>query len=262
MPVTPDAREGMLAVDGEGGFTRVVDGLAVPFEVPATQAGELAALLGLRDTVVTLLDLEAAERADTPAMRALRGELTARYEAYLGEFGALGRYTLRPTGRVDAAGEPRHARVYPRHGGFRTDPYASAVYALESGYDPAATDDSGGPGASLVRADIFSRRVIAPRAPRTRAESPADALAICLDEHAHVDLDRIAALLERRPRHRPGPAGRPGVHRPRHQLPRPGRGVPLGQRARQARRRPGRPRRPTRPWASTSPRWRRSSRST
>ena len=128
-------------------------------------------------------------------MRALRGELTARYEAYLGEFGPLGRYTLRPTGRVDAAGEPRHARVYPRHGGFRTDPYASAVYALESGYDPAATETSGGPGASLVRADIFSRRVIAPRAPRTRAESPADALAICLDEHAHVDLDRIAALL-------------------------------------------------------------------
>lgn len=192
VPVTPDPREGLLA-EAEDCFTRIVGGTPVAFEVPATQAGELRALLGLRDTVVTLLDSEAAQRSDTPAMRALRRELTTRYEAYLAEFGPLGRYTLRPTGRVDTeTGEPRHARVYPRHGGFRADPYASAVYALESGNEPTASDAHG----TLVRADIFTRRVIAPRAPRTRAESPSDALAICLDEHAHVDLEVIASLLE------------------------------------------------------------------
>jgi SAM-dependent methyltransferase len=42
-PVTPDPREGMLAADGEGGFTRVVAGTPTPFEVPATQAAELVA---------------------------------------------------------------------------------------------------------------------------------------------------------------------------------------------------------------------------
>ncbi|MDL5160417.1 SNF2-related protein [Actinomycetospora termitidis] len=194
-PVALDAREGLLAVDPDGGFTRIEAGRPVRHEVPRSQARELAALLGLRDTVVALLDLEARERVETPRMRELRAELGARHDGYLARFGPITRATVRRTGRVDpATGEPRTARTTPRQGGFRTDPYAPAVYALEHP-DPTTGPDEQHGARPVVRADIFRGRVIAPRAPRRSADSPGDALAICLDAHARVDLAVIAGLL-------------------------------------------------------------------
>jgi N12 class adenine-specific DNA methylase len=60
------------------------------------------------------------------------------------------------------------------------------VYALEE-FDPA--------GQRAAKADIFSRRVIAPRAPRLGADTPADALAISLDTCGQARLSEIARLL-------------------------------------------------------------------
>ncbi|MDA8281998.1 MAG: helicase [Actinomycetota bacterium] len=178
--------EGFIEAAGEG-FTEVRDGAAVPLAVPKTQSAELRALLGLRDAVVGLLEAEAATRDDTTEIGRLRADLNQRYEAYIAAYGPLNRCSWRRTGRVDPdTGAERLGRVRPRRGGFRTDPFAPVVDALEI-YD--AEDNR------ATKAAIFHRRVVAPPPARLGAESPADALAICLDDYGEVRLSEIARLL-------------------------------------------------------------------
>ena len=178
--------EGFIEAAGEG-FTEVRDGAAAPLAVPKSQSGELRALLGLRDGVVGLLEAEATTRDDTAEIDRLRMELNRRYDAYLAAFGPLNRCSWRRTGRVDlSSGAERLARIRPRRGGFRTDPFAAVVDALEI-YDP---EDN-----RAAKAAIFHRRVVAPAPARLGAESPADALAICLDDWGEARLGEIARLL-------------------------------------------------------------------
>ncbi|MFG1892121.1 helicase-related protein [Micromonospora sp. NPDC049051] len=192
-----DRAEGHIEALDAGTFTTVADGQVVPHEVPATQADELRALLGLRDTVTALLSAEAATLDDgdehggpaaegTPA--ALRAQLNDRYDAYVATYGPLNRYTRRPTGRTDPeTGEPKMARINPPMGKFRqTDPHAATVFALEHFDDPTQR---------ATKADIFTRRVILPRAPQLGADTPQDALAICVDTHGEVRLPEVARLL-------------------------------------------------------------------
>jgi hypothetical protein len=187
-PTAPAAaREGHLAATSDGRFTVVVDGQLEPHQVPASQAPELRALLGLRDTVVALLAAEAATAEDTAELDELRHRLGTRYDGYVTRYGPLNRVTVRRTGRVDPdTGEERTARIRPPQGRFRDDPHSPAVYALEH-YDAAT--------GTATRADLFRERVILPRAPRLGADSPADAVAICLDTHGEVRLPEIARLL-------------------------------------------------------------------
>ncbi len=145
------------------------------------------ALLGLRDAVVAVLEAEAGCADDSPELDGLRATLNRRYDAYATTHGPLNRFSWRRTGRIDSVtGEPTMARIRPRHGGFRTDPYAAAVYALEH-FDPVTQQ--------ATKADVFRHRVVAPRAPRLGADTPDDALAICLDTHGEVRLAEVARLL-------------------------------------------------------------------
>jgi N12 class adenine-specific DNA methylase len=178
-------RNGHLLVAGEE-FAQVHHGAAEPHPVPKSQGGELRALLGLRDTVVELLEAEAASAETTPRIEQLRDRLGARYDRYLAQYGPLNRFSWRRTGRVNDAGEQIRARVFPPQGGFRSDPASPLVYALEN-FDSAT--------GRATKADIFTQRVVAPRAPRLGADTPADALAICMDVRGRVDLDEIARLL-------------------------------------------------------------------
>ena len=179
--------DGYLRAGPDGTFTQVTGGLAVPHPVPASQAAELRALLGLRDTVRALLDAEAASPEDTSQISELRADLGRRYDSYLHAFGPINRFSQRRTGRTGPqTGEEKLAQIRPSQGGFRDDPFAPLVYALEE-FDPA--------GQRAAKADIFSRRVIAPRAPRLGADTPADALAISLDTCGEARLAEIARLL-------------------------------------------------------------------
>jgi N12 class adenine-specific DNA methylase/SAM-dependent methyltransferase len=180
--------DGYLRARADGTFTRVVYGTEQPHLVPASQAAELRQLLALRDSARAMLAAEAASAEDTPEIDQLRAELGRRYDTYLASYGPLNRFSLRRTGRTDpATGEPVMARVRPPQGGFaKEDPFAPLVYALEE-FDPA--------GQRAAKAAIFRERVIAPRAPRLGADTPADALAICLDTAGEVRLDQIARLL-------------------------------------------------------------------
>src|SRR6266851_2762977 len=179
--------DGYLQARDDGTFTEVADGAARPYEVPRSQAAELRALLGLRDTAVRLLEIEASAPEETPDTERLRAELGRRYDSYARTYGPLNRFSVRRTGRTDAVtGQEKTARVRPPQGGFRGDPYAPLVYALED-FDPA--------GQRAAKAAIFTHRVVAPRAPRLGADIAADALAICLDTCGEPRLDEIARLL-------------------------------------------------------------------
>jgi N12 class adenine-specific DNA methylase/SAM-dependent methyltransferase len=179
--------DGYLRAHSDGTFTRVERGTEVSHEVPRSQAGELRDLLGLRDAARALLAAEAASRDDTPELAALRAELNRRYDAYLRGYGPVNRYTVRRTGRVDpVTGEPVMARIQPVRGGFRDDPYTPLVHALEE-FEPV--------GQRAAKAAIFRERVLAPRTPRLGADTPGDALAICLDTRGDASLAEIARLL-------------------------------------------------------------------
>ena len=102
-------------------------------------------------------------------------------------YGPVNRFSWRRTGRTDPdTGEEKLARIRPPQGGFRSDPFAPLVQALEE-FDPVSQ--------TAAKAAIFTGRVVAPRNPRLGADNPADALAICLDVLGEVRLDAIARLL-------------------------------------------------------------------
>ena len=109
------------------------------------------------------------------------------FRSLLGRYGPINRVATRRTGRVDPdTGVERLARIRPPQGGFRSDPHAPAVYALEH-YDATL--------GAATKATIMQGRVIAPRAPRLGADTAADAVAICLDTCGEVRLDEVARLL-------------------------------------------------------------------
>lgn len=178
--------DGHLLVEGDG-FRQVIAGTTEPFTTPRSRQAELRALLGLRDTITELLTAEAETFDHRPEIEELRASLNQRYDAYVGRYGPINRFKWRRTGRTDPdTGEEVLARAPDRLGGFRSDPRAPLVLALEQ-FDAATGNAS--------KADVFSQRVVAPRAPARGAESAADALAICMDIHGHVDLDESADLL-------------------------------------------------------------------
>ena len=155
----------LIAV-GDGTFLAVDQGLLVPHPVPATQATELTALLGLRDTTMALLTAEPSHAEDTDQLAELRGRLNTQYDAYAQRWGPINRISTRRTGRVDeATGQERLARISPPQGRFRIDPHSPAVYALEE-FDATS--------GTARKAPIMSGRVVAPRVPRLGADSPAD----------------------------------------------------------------------------------------
>ncbi len=180
--------EGYLAygvVDGT--FTRIEAGAEVPHALPQSQARELRALLELRDTVVALLEGEADTNEDGPVLESIRQRLNTSYASYVAAYGPINRFTERATGFVDpATGERKRARIRPKQGGFRTDPFANAVYALEH-FDSATQ--------TATKAAIFRERVLVHRPQRLGADTPEDALAICVDKFGEVRLDEVARLL-------------------------------------------------------------------
>ena len=102
-------------------------------------------------------------------------------------YGPISRFSWRHTGRTDPeTGDEKLARIRPPQGGFRSDPFAPLVQALEE-FDPVSQ--------TAAKAAIFAGRVVAPRNPRLGADNPADALAICLDICGEVQLTGIARLL-------------------------------------------------------------------
>jgi N12 class adenine-specific DNA methylase len=185
----PQLQEGLFIDEGNGRFSQIRDGRPVRHEPAKTQIAELRALIGLRETVLALLDEEANHRDDTLQMAALRAQLNTRYDAYVAKFGAINRFQRSTGTRTDkdtGAVVETERRTYPRMGGFRDDPFFPYVAALEK-FD----DDTQRAG----KAEVFTQRVIAVPNPVQRAATADDALVVCWDRYNEVRLDVIAALL-------------------------------------------------------------------
>ena len=174
--------------------------------VPRTQAAELRELLQLRDGARALLDAEDATFDDTTELSAQRAQLRTDYEAYVHRYGPLNRFQQRGTGRFEPVvdpttgetvidpetgkpipGEERLARITPRVlVTFRQDPQSALVRALERFDEETQTS---------TPAALLTQRVVVPRPIKQGAESPAEAIAMSLDETGGVDLDVVAHLL-------------------------------------------------------------------
>ncbi|WP_211294559.1 helicase-related protein [Microbacterium proteolyticum] len=196
-PSAPAAWDGSIVpVDG-GEFATVASGALEPFAVPRSAATELRSLLGLRDRATALLTLESATVDDTAEVTEARAALRRDYQKYLGKYGPLNRYTLRPTGRQNPAGDDTYARIVPTPIRLlRSDPFGPLVLALEQFDD---TEQTATPAA------IMTRRVVAPRPEVQGVETPADAIAVSLDRTGGIDLTLIADLLGM-PEHEARPA--------------------------------------------------------
>lgn len=175
-------KEGSLhLVDGQ--VVRVVDS---ELAVVARPSAELRALIGLRDAAAALIDAEADWDRSDDAVEPLRVACRAAYSAYVARFGALNR-GVATEGKPDPdTGMPRLGWRTPGLGGFRSDPDAPIVFALEL-FD----QDSG----EAAPAPILTRRVNKRPEPATSAGTAGEALAICLGEGRGLDLDRIGGLL-------------------------------------------------------------------
>ncbi len=195
------------SIVAEGSEFRVAHGGRLePLQVPKTQAVELRALLELRDGARRLLEAEAGDAEDTPAMQEQRSALRADYERYVAKYGPLNRYTLRGTGRYEpvtdpetgtpvldpATGAPERgaevmARITPRSMvTFRQDPHSALVRALERFDEESQTS---------TPASLLVQRVVVPRPVKQGAETPSEAIALSLDETGRVELPFVARLL-------------------------------------------------------------------
>ncbi|WP_258546454.1 hypothetical protein, partial [Microbacterium sp. H6] len=65
------------------------------------------------DRATALLAMEAATVDDTEEITEARAALRRDYQKYLGAYGPLNRYGLRPTGRTNDAGDATYARIVP-----------------------------------------------------------------------------------------------------------------------------------------------------
>ncbi|MCT9075283.1 UvrD-helicase domain-containing protein [Streptomyces fulvoviolaceus] len=185
---TLEKYDGLLELGPEGTFTEIRNGRPVPHVPAKTQVRELRELIGLRDIAVALLDEESEHHLITPRMTQLRAELNRRYDAYVARFGPINRFKVNnpPSGEADQDDSAPERRTYPRMGGFRNDPFAPYVFALEK-FDEDHQ--------SAAKADLFAKRVVAPPEPLTRADSAEDAALICWDQYNEIRLDVVAALL-------------------------------------------------------------------
>lgn len=187
--VAPPTRrpDGFLTAHADGSFTQLQDGAEIPHRVPASQVGELRSLLGLRDTAVALLETEAGSIDDSDALDQLRHQLNRQYDQYVSKHGPINRFSERRTGRIDPdTQEERLARIRPPQGKFQEDPFANVVFSLEQ-FDSATQ--------TAIKAPVFRQRVVARQMPRLGADTPADALSICLDSIGEARIDEIARLL-------------------------------------------------------------------
>jgi N12 class adenine-specific DNA methylase len=186
-PLPPDTWDGSIVAQPDRSFASVVGGTLEPMAVPKSAGAELRSLLGLRDRATSLLALESATVDDTDDVVKARAALRHDYQRYLGTYGPLNRYSLRPTGRTNDAGEEAVARIVPTPIRLlRADPFGPLVLALEQFDD---TNQTATPAA------ILTRRVVAPRPEVQGVETPADAIAVSLDRTGGIDLALIADLL-------------------------------------------------------------------
>ncbi|TCV67390.1 lactate dehydrogenase [Neorhizobium sp. S3-V5DH] len=186
-------REGSFFLDRTKGLMQMLEGAAVPVTVRKGRTGDgisekhariISKLIPIRDAVREVLT---AQELDRP-WKDLQVRLRIAWSSFVRDFGPINHTTV--SIQEDAeTGEVKETHRQPNLAPFRDDPDCWLVASIEH-YDLETDTAKPGP--------IFSERVIAPPAAPT-ITSPADALAVVLNERGYVDIDHIAELLHRDP---------------------------------------------------------------
>ncbi|MDO5752462.1 helicase-related protein [Arthrobacter sp.] len=179
--------DGTIRAERDGTFTIAENNSYVPFDFPKKHAPELRQLLGLRDGARALIEMEAADQEDTPALAEKRKALGKAYAVYVDKYGPVNRYTLRERSNKDT-GEPTFSRSTPTavQKLQANDPFGGLPAALERFQDETQQASPGG---------LLQERQVLVRKPVRGAETIDEALAICLDTYGAPDLDTIADLV-------------------------------------------------------------------
>jgi N12 class adenine-specific DNA methylase len=189
-PVTlADEKEGSFHLKEDGAVTQVLDGSHQ--SVPKA-SDELKQLILLRDAALDLFEADAdLDRADVD-IEPIREHTRRLYEAYVERYGPLNRAVI-TVGAVDEeTGFPTINRRTPNLGGFRGvgdrpgDPDYPTVLALGVWNEDEQSE---------TPAPILLRRVNRRPVRKTRADNPAEAVALCWDEFGKLDLPHMARLL-------------------------------------------------------------------
>ncbi|MDV8002868.1 DEAD/DEAH box helicase family protein [Rhodococcus sp. IEGM 1408] len=196
---------------------------------PQSRTSEWRSLLELRDTFLSLIEIQ-RDGGDAADKDALRAALNDRYDAYVTRYGFINRFTwaepravtqdlhdkrlvealdswITNEGRAfDAEGRDdvpdevysrlddeawiptssRTKRAPHLVGAIRNDPHFQSILSLES-FDEQRMIGR--------KAAVFTTDVLEPARPIEHADTIHDALALCMDESATVNVDRIAELL-------------------------------------------------------------------
>ena len=135
-----------------------------PTQLSETAAQRVRGLIGLRNCVRSLITLETEDRPE-PEIEAKQAELNQLYDAFQQDFGLIN------------SQQNRRA--------FSDDDSYYLLCSLE------ILDEEG----QLERkADIFTKRTIRPKAAVTHVETAQEALTICLNDLAVIDMDYLAQL--------------------------------------------------------------------
>lgn len=186
-------REGSFLLDRSKGLMQMLDGSAVPVTIRKGRSGDgvpekhvriISKLIPIRDAVREVLK---AQEADRP-WRDLQIRLRIAWSSFVRNFGPINHTVVSVQEDIET-GEVKETHRQPNLAPFRDDPDCWLVASIED-YDLETDTAKPGP--------IFSERVIAPPAAPT-ITSPADALAVVLNERGYVDIDHVAELLHSDP---------------------------------------------------------------
>jgi N12 class adenine-specific DNA methylase len=202
-------KEGSYHLDERGQLVQVVGGKLKPV---TDCVAEIKMLLALRDAALALLEAERDLDRSDESLYEFRRNLNLQYDAYVRRFGPINRATLcystrkkkvSPARTVPASDEEaadpedeedefeetvtrrRPKALYK----FAQDPDYTVVIGLED-YDDERPESK-----RAKKAEIFYKRVHKRPERRTSAETPSEALALCLDEYGRFDIEVIARLL-------------------------------------------------------------------
>lgn len=147
------------------------------------EAERIKGMIGIRDTLRTLINLEKREDTTDSFIAEYRDRLNSKYDTFQRKFGYLNSQTNNKL--------------------FRDDPESSLIQSLEKNYDKGITKELAqktgreAREASATKSDIFFKRILRPNIVKTHADTTKDALAICLGEKGIVDFERIASLVKK-----------------------------------------------------------------
>lgn len=184
--VEPGTKEGQFFTK-KGKLFQNVMGAAVPQKASGKVLKRLRSLIDMRDTVNALMAKQYNSAAVDTSTDDLRKQLNTQYDAFVKEFGPLGKEVVTRSMVKPKRGEPYEQvrRSYPNQALFNTDPDAFKVFAIEE-YNAET-------GKAFKRA-IFSTDIVKPYK-RPAVSGPVDALAVSLNEVGAVDMVRIAEML-------------------------------------------------------------------